>query len=105
MTVQYRKITAMEARVIMKRNPNAIILDVRSEYEFNTCRIPGATLLPDYDIRDRAGHILPNLNATILVYCKAGSRSRVAAKELVSMGYTNVYDFGGINTWPYEILE
>lgn len=102
--MQGRRITAMEAHTMMKRNPSAIILDVRSAYEFSTGRIPGATLLSDYDIPDNARRVLPNLNALILVYCKAGSRSRAAARQLVSMGYTNVYDFGGINTWPYEVV-
>ena len=105
MTSGMQRITAIEAHTMMKRYPSAIILDVRSEYEFSTGRIPGAILLPDYDIEDKARYVLPSLNALILVYCKAGSRSRAAARQLVSMGYTNVYDFGGINTWPYDITK
>ena len=95
----------MEAYALMKRNPSAIILDVRTEHEYSTGKIPGAICIPDYDISDKASRILPNLNAMILVYCKAGSRSRSAVRMLVSMGYTNVYDFGGINTWPYDIVR
>ena len=102
MNTRNRRITASEAREMMKRNPNAIILDVRTTREFETGRIPGAVLLPDYAIRERAGNVLPNQNALILVYCASGMRSREAVYELISMGYTNVYDFGGLNTWPYE---
>ena len=97
-----RRITASEARAMMRRNPNAIILDVRTEQEFATGRIPGAILLPDYAIEYRAAQVLPNYDALILVYCRSGNRSRTAVNLLSSMGYTNVYDFGGINTWPYD---
>ena len=100
--MQNRHITASEARAMMKRNPSAIILDVRTEQEFATGRIPGAILLPDHDIHEKAKHLLPNYNALILVYCRSGIRSRSAVSLLVSMGYNNVYDFGGITNWPYE---
>ena len=95
-------ISASDARAMMRANPNAIILDVRTAQEFATGRIPGAILIPDYAIRDRARLLLPDKNALILVYCRSGNRSRTAAYELISMGYTNVYDFGGIMSWPYE---
>ena len=99
------RISAADAYTIIKRDPSAIILDVRTEHEYATGRIPGAILLPDYDIHDKARRVLPNFKALILVYCKSGARSRAATSLLVSMGYTNVYDFGGINTWPYEIVS
>ena len=101
--VRNRRISASYARELMKRYPNAIILDVRSESEFATGHIPGAILLPDFDIKDRAREILYDTNALILVYCRSGARSRAATYLLVSMGYKNVYDFGGINSWPYEV--
>ena len=101
MNKNYR-ITAQEAREKMRNNPSAIILDVRTAHEFATGKIPGAVLLPDYAIREMAPSILPNKNALILCYCRSGIRSREAVYELDSMGYTNVYDFGGINAWPYE---
>jgi len=98
-----RRITASEARAMMKRNPNTIILDVRSEQEYATGRIPGAILLPDYALEYRAATALPYYDALILVYCRSGARSRASTSLLMSMGYRNVYDLGGINTWPYEI--
>ena len=95
-------ITSSQARAKMQANPNAIILDVRTQQEFYDERIPGAILLPEYAIRDTAADVLPDKHALILVYCRSGVRSNSAANALVEMGYTNVYDFGGINSWPYE---
>ena len=98
----YRRITPVQARAIMHANPSAVILDVRSLQEYNTGHIPGARLLPEHAVRARAPRMFPNKNALILVYCQGGTRSKSAAQALVSMGYTNVYDCGGISSWPYE---
>jgi len=86
----------------MQSNPDAIILDVRTQQEFYDERIPGAVLLPEYAVRDLAAEVLPDKAAVILVYCRAGRRSQSAANTLAELGYTNVYDFGGIESWPYE---
>lgn len=99
---RYKRITAADAYEKIKADPDVIILDVRTAEEFASGKIPGALLLPDYLVCDRAEKLLPNKDAEILVYCRSGMRSREAAYELASMGYTNVYDFGGINAWPYE---
>jgi len=96
-----RRISASEAKELMTRYPNAIILDVRTEHEFQRNHIPGAVLMPDFDIQYMAESVLPDLYALILVYCQSGNRSRGAVNLLVSMGYKNVYDFGGISSWPY----
>jgi len=100
-----RRISASEALEKMQNFPNAVILDVRTESEFATGYIPGAILLPDFDIREMAADVLPDLDALILVYCRSGVRSRGAVSTLANMGYTNVYDFGGINDWPYDIVR
>ena len=97
-----RRITPSQARAKMRANPSATILDVRTRQEYDSGRIPGATLLPDTSIEYKAQTTLPDKNALILVYCRSGKRSQSATKLLVSMGYTNVYDFGGIESWPYE---
>jgi rhodanese-related sulfurtransferase len=102
MTAEYRKITAEEAKAMLEANADAILLDVRTEEEFTERHIPGAVLLPDYEVAEKAAEVLPDKNALILVYCRTGRRSANAANELIEMGYTNVYDFGGINDWPYE---
>jgi rhodanese-related sulfurtransferase len=104
--MNYKKfhISAAEARKKMLENPGAVILDVRTQEEFASGKIRGALLMPHYTIRENAPMVLPNKNALILVYCRSGIRSREAAFELISMGYTNVFDFGGITSWPYETV-
>jgi len=96
-----RRISASQAHALMERYPQAIVLDVRSETEFAQERIRGARLLPGDEIYYRAHYELPDYNALILVYCRSGVRSQAAVQLLVSMGYTQVYDFGGIISWPY----
>jgi len=82
-----------------------ILLDVRSESEFNEQRIDGAIVLPVDEIINRAAAVLPDKDTAILVYCRSGSRSATASNELVGMGYTNVYDIGGIIDWPYGTIS
>ena len=64
-----------------------------------------AVLLPVNDIAVKAEEVLTDKDAKILVYCRSGNRSAAASKELIKMGYTNVFDFGGIISWPYEIVK
>ena len=99
---QYRKISAEEAFQMMQEENIYILLDVRTTEEFNERHIEGAVLIPDNEISDRAAEELPDKNILILVYCRSGRRSEAAARELADMGYTNVYDFGGIIDWPFE---
>jgi len=101
----YKSITAEKAKNIMDEQTNYIILDVRTESEFAEGHINGAILIPDYDIGTKVEEKLPNKESLILVYCRSGRRSQLAAKEMVKLGYTNVLDFGGIVDWPYEIVK
>jgi rhodanese-related sulfurtransferase len=103
--IEYRRITASEAKQMMDEHPNAVIVDVRTEDEYNAKRIPGAVLLPDFDILEKAHEVLPDKNALILIYCRTGRRTVPAAYNLIDLGYTNVYDFGGIVDWVYEVYE
>lgn len=105
LTPGYQTITADEAISIMEENDSFILLDVRTESEFLDARIDGAILLPDYDIAQLAEEQLPDQEALILVYCRSGRRSALAAETLADLGYTNVYDFGGIIDWPYETVS
>lgn len=100
-TISYTKITPEEAKNIMDNEDNIIILDVRTQEEFDSAHIEGAILLPYDQISEKASEILPDKNQTILVYCRSGNRSKTASETLVSMEYTKVYDFGGIIDWPY----
>ena len=100
----YQKITAKQAKARMDSGDAIIILDVRTQEEFNAGHIAGAILIPNETILDEQPALLPDLDAEILVYCRSGNRSAQSANKLLAMGYTNVYDFGGIIDWPYEIV-
>lgn len=100
--IDYKQISAKEAKEIMDSGEEYILLDVRSEEEFAEKHIPGAVLIPHTEIADRAEEELPDKEKKILVYCRSGNRSKIAAQILADLGYTGVFEFGGINSWPYE---
>ncbi len=100
----YERITPAEAKAIMDEGDGYVILDVRTQEEFDEAHIDGAILIPDYEIAAKAESILKDKNQLILVYCRSGRRSKNAAEALVKLGYTNVKEFGGIIDWPYETV-
>ena len=100
----YEQITPAEAKEIMDNGDGYVILDVRTQEEYDEAHIDGAILIPDYEITEKAESVLKDKNQLILVYCRSGRRSKNAASELVSLGYTNVKEFGGIIDWPYETV-
>ena len=121
----YQQITQEEAKEMMDTQ-EVIILDVREQDEYDSGHIPGAVLLPvgsiDEDTatevipekdstvlvpvgsidEDTATEVIPEKDSTVLVYCRSGNRSKTASSALAELGYTNIYEFGGISTWPYE---
>ncbi len=100
----YTKITSKEAKEMMDQEDTVTILDVRTEEEFISGHIEGALLIPDNEILEKAEETLPDKSATILVYCRSGRRSALSAADLAELGYTNIYDFGGIIDWEYDIV-
>lgn len=100
---EYMSITAQEAKAIMDTESDYVILDVRTEEEFVQGHIPGAILIPDFDIREKAEALLTDKNQMLLVYCRSGRRSKTASETLAELGYTNVKEFGGIIDWPYAV--
>ena len=101
----YQKITPQEAMEIMTAKESYVLLDVRSESEYAEQHIEGALLLPGPELQSRVENVIPDKNTLIFVYCRSGQRSAQAARLLVSLGYTNVYDIGGIQTWPYGTVR
>ena len=99
----YEQITPEEAKKIMDSGEEHIILDTREQDEFDSGHIPGAILIPYTEIENKAEETLPNKDTLILVYCRSGRRSKIAAESLAKIGYTNVKEFGGIIDWPYEV--
>lgn len=101
----YQQITQEEAKKMMDTQ-EVIILDVREQNEFDAGHIPGSVLLPVGTISaETAAAVIPELSSVVLVYCRSGNRSKTASSTLVELGYTNICEFGGINTWPYEVEQ
>ena len=101
----YDQISGAEAKALMDSESGYIIIDARTQSEYDEGHIPEAILIPEYEIADRAEKELPDKDQLILVYCRSGRRSKIAAEELVKLGYTNVKEFGGIIDWEYETVK
>ena len=98
----YQQITQEEAKAMMD-SQEVIILVEREQDDYDSGHIPGAVLLPVGTIDDTtAAQVIPEKDSTVLVYCRSGNRSKTASAALADLGYTNIYEFGGINTWPYD---
>ncbi len=101
---EYHKITAEEAWEMMAAQMVTVV-DVRTAEEYSQGHIANAILVPNETIEAEAAAALTDLDATILVYCRSGRRSKEAAEKLLALGYQNVYDFGGIVDWPYDVVQ
>ena len=101
--VTYMNITAEEAKQIMDSEEGYIILDVRTQEEYDQGHIPGAVVISHEEIAEKAEEVLTDKDQLLLVYCRSGRRSKIAAEALVELGYTNIKEFGGIIDWPYEV--
>ena len=99
----YMNITAEEAKQIMDSEDGYIILDARTQEEYGQGHIPGAIVISHEEIAEKAEDVLTDKDQLILVYCRSGRRSKIAAEALVELGYTNIREFGGIIDWPYEV--
>ena len=99
----YVNITAEEAKEIMDTEEGYVILDVREQDEYDAGHISGAILIPYTQIEAKANEMLPDKDQLILVYCRSGRRSKIAAEALAELDYTNIKEFGGILDWPYEV--
>ena len=100
----FTQISQEEALLMMEEQPDAIILDVRTQEEYGEGHIPNAICVPNEEITDSQPAELPDLNQTILVYCRSGNRSKQASQKLFDMGYTSVYEFGGIKDWAGDVV-
>ena len=103
--ITYEQISGEEAKRLMESETGYVIIDARTESEFTRGHIPGAILIPEYEVSERVEGIIKDKSTLILVYCRSGRRSKIAAEELVKLGYTNVKEFGGIIDWEYEIVK
>ena len=99
----FTRISMEEAKKMMEMDDGHVIVDVRTEEEYSSGHIPGAICIPNETIYKDRPSALPDLDQVILVYCRSGNRSKRSARMLYEMGYTNVYEFGGIIDWDGEI--
>lgn len=99
----YQQVDAETAKELMDTEDDYVILDARTQAEYDEAHIPGATLIPHDTVATAAEDALPDKDQLILVYCRSGNRSKQASHALVDLGYTNVVEFGGINSWPYQV--
>ena len=103
--MSYTQISMEEAIDMMATEENYIILDVRTTEEFAEKHIPNAINIPNETIGSEELAELPDKNQLILVYCRSGNRSKQASEKLAALGYTNIYEFGGINDWAGETVH
>lgn len=99
----YKQISPKEANKRFEAENDIILLDVRTIEEYQEKHIPGSTLIPVEVISDQIENKIPDKSTTIFVYCRSGNRSKTATYTLLDLGYTDVYDLGGIISWPYEV--
>ena len=100
----YQKISAEEAYEMMA-SQEVVVVDVRTQEEYDGGHIENAVLVPNESIGSEMPEALPDKEATLLIYCRSGRRSKDAAQKLLALGYQNVYDFGGVIDWPYELVK
>lgn len=99
----YKNIKPAEAKELLNSEKSAVLLDVRTQQEYNEGHIPNSLLIPLDGLKESVESKIPDKEAKTLIYCRSGSRSKQAADILISKGYKNVYNLGGIIDWPYEI--
>ena len=101
----YRQVSPEEAAAMMEEESYYIILDVRTQEEYETAHIPGAICIPNETIGTEDIPELPDKDQLILVYCRSGNRSKQASEKLAKQGYANIVEFGGINSWTGETVS
>ena len=100
----YQQITQEKAKEMMQADDGHIIVDVRRQDEYDSGHIPGAILIPNESIGTEQPKELPDLDQVILIYCRSGRRSKEASQKLADIGYTHIYEFGGIIDWTGEVV-
>ena len=101
----YRQVSSEKAAAMMEEEENYIILDVRTQEEYETAHMPGAICIPNETIGTDDIPELPDKDQLILVYCRSGNRSKQASEKLAKQGYANIVEFGGINSWTGETVS
>lgn len=98
-------ISALDGKSMLDADDSVILIDVRTQSEYDSEHIPGAILLPLADINTNASKVMKDKSATYIIYCRSGNRSAEAVLLLYRLGYGNLYDMGGIINWPYDTVK
>ncbi len=101
----FNRISQEDAKEMMELEDGHVIVDVRRQDEYRKGHIPGAVLIPNESISVAPPEQLPDKDQVILIYCRTGARSKQAAQKLADMGYTNLYEFGGIMNWTEPVVK
>ncbi len=101
----FEVISAREAKDMLDNDSSIVLIDVREQDEYLDEHIPNAVLLPLGELESRLVGKYPDKSTTFIIYCRSGNRSNEAAEIFVELGYTNVYDMGGIIDWPYTTIK
>lgn len=105
MNDRYQELQPDEAKKLMERNPQSVVLDVRDEIEFVRGHVKRAILLPIHELTaTSAEKVIPDKETMVFVYCYSGVRSKEAAARLADYGYSNIYKFDGVANWPYDLI-
>lgn len=99
----YIKINMQTAKSMLDVDPNIIVIDVRTQEEYEGGHIPGSILIPYEEIPAKAPRMIRNRDAKIFVYCSSGFRSKISSLSLLKLGYANVFDLGAITGWAYPL--
>ena len=101
----YHQIDGQSALDMMNNETDYIIIDVRTESEYQQGHIKNAINIPNESIDESVSEILTDKDQLLLVYCRSGNRSKQASEKLAKLGYSNIYEFGGISDFPGEIVN
>lgn len=101
----YRQISQEDARERMEKDDGHLVVDVRTQEEYDEGHLPDAVLIPNESIGTEKPAELPDLDQILLIYCRTGRRSKEAAQKLADLGYRNVYEFGGIEEWTGDVVQ
>ena len=94
-----RGVGPMQAVAMMNRE-NAVVVDVRTDKEFEEGHISDALHIPLGLLQNRLGELQAHKNSPLIMACRSGARSAQAASQLMKQGFTNVHNLsGGMLAW------
>ena len=103
--MSHHKISVEQVKADLEAREDFVLLDVRTKEEFREGHIEGAVNIPLPYLAYQIEEEVSDKDQKIVLYCRSGVRTLTAAEILKELEYTNVYDMGGILSWPYDIVK